>query len=171
MESSCNAPINRLHFFLYCVPLVARMWMVARPLAMLVPFRQQLTAEMHPCSHKILREIAPDNFLEGGVKQNVGTNAILKWGSRNRRWFWASACCDMPSVVWAQANNITKLMKDLDTYYRGVFLQNFDLDTVNPTAVAAGQADEVSLPFPPLPFSCDSMRAPKTPPAYSRSLV
>ncbi len=38
-------------------------------------------------------------------------------------------------------------MKDLDAYYRGVFLQSFDVDSVNPTAVAAGEADEV----PPSP--------------------
>ncbi len=116
---------------------------------------------MNRGSHQILREIAPDSFHEGAIKQNVGTNAILKVRiallmiqfdfSRNvsqstEREFLRLR--HSRSAV-SQANNIKRLMKDLDAYYRGVFLQSFDVDSVNPTAVAAGEADEVCRKSPP----------------------
>jgi protein HOOK3 len=70
--------------------------------------------------HRILREIAPAHFPDGALKDNCGSNAILR------------------------TTNIKKLLRALEGYYRDVLLQDLHSGYVDPEQVAQADATEVS---------------------------
>jgi len=70
--------------------------------------------------HRVLREIAPDHFPDGALKDSCGSNAILR------------------------ATNIKKLLRALEGYYRDALLQDLDCGYVDPEQVAQADAAEVS---------------------------
>ena len=70
--------------------------------------------------YEILREIAPSHFGEGVLKDNCGSNAILK------------------------TTNVKKLLRFLESYYKEVLMQDIDMDMVDAAKVAQAQSVEVS---------------------------
>ena len=70
--------------------------------------------------HLILQEIAPSHFGEGLLKDNCGSNAILK------------------------ATNVKKLLRALEVYYKEALLQEMDMEFVDASKVAQSDAAEIS---------------------------
>ena len=70
--------------------------------------------------HRILQEIAHSHFPEGALKDNCGSNAILK------------------------STNIKKLLRALESYYKDVLLQDIDMSFIDPAKVAQADPAEVS---------------------------
>ena len=85
--------------------------------------------------HQVLRDIAPESFLEESLKLDVGSNVILK----------VLGLAGFGADAWSleQANNIKRLLKELDAYYRETFRQEMDVNSIDSNAVARGEAEAV----------------------------
>lgn len=68
----------------------------------------------------ILQEIAPSHFGEGVLKDNCGSNVILK------------------------ATNVKKLLRTLEVYYKEALLQEMDREFVDASKVAQADVAEIS---------------------------